>query len=139
MIAANELRIGNCVLVDGKHILITDIVTDGSINQEIESGYYGSWEVSYDGYFENWWGNKSGLIEPIPLIPEILIKCGFEEDNSWYCFVLPNQLELSKNFEFDGFSLNNSYFNTKLTNLHQLQNLYFALCGVELEIKSLIP
>lgn len=73
--------------------------------------------------------------KPIPLSPEILEKCGFEEKDN------------HKNFQFkvytkDDFTFNTNhgwwYFNRNLDRqpkyLHQLQNLYYALTQNELTI-----
>lgn len=81
--------------------------------------------------------------EPIPLTPEILEACGFEEHND----ISPGWL-LEKNGVsfYYGFPLNKRlhhilYFGIgreeveiKMPFLHQLQNLYFALTGEELNV-----
>jgi hypothetical protein len=64
---------------------------------------------------------------PIPLSPEIIEKCGFEDEygNGRYYF---DGLEY-----YDG----KLWFRTseiKIQYLHQFQNLYFALTGEELEV-----
>jgi hypothetical protein len=99
----------------------------------------------------------SGL-EPIPLTPELLEKCGFKK---WKGRVMENTNIWMKKYEheagyFDvdnkpvintstigirqyyGHSLPDEFFYTdhhsKIEYLHQLQNLYYALTGEELEI-----
>lgn len=68
---------------------------------------------------------------PIPLTEEILLKCGFEIDD-----VLAPCMHVAKEWDLewfiDGVYLDGS--NTKAVYLHQLQNLYFALKGEELNI-----
>lgn len=75
-------------------------------------------------------------LSPIPLTPEILASCGFKDGY----FELPfgNKLCIgsSNNGEYV------AYFGEQVVTLskyykylHQLQNLYFALTGEELEIK----
>lgn len=68
--------------------------------------------------------------EPIKLTEEILFKYGFIEERS--CFK-KNGMEL--------FNIADLYFRGQypikadIKYVHQLQNLYFALCGEELELK----
>lgn len=105
---ANELRIGNIVNRQG-----TEIRVDGSDIKWFEDG-------SYLG------------IEPIPLTEEWFVRFGFNKANEYYkkqCndFVLGIRIE-------DFFMPYISH--TKLIHVHQLQNLYFALTGEELEIKN---
>jgi aryl carrier-like protein len=75
-------------------------------------------------------------IKPIPLTPEILLDCGLEKYRmsscTWYW--------RSGNRKFNFRELADGRFNMKfqynflpITNLHQLQNIYFALTGKELE------
>lgn len=70
--------------------------------------------------------------QPIPLTPEILEKAGFtkviarKSDEAYVCngvWVNPRN---------GGFY---SYANSKIEHLHQLQNLYWCLCGEELDVK----
>ena len=81
-------------------------------------------------------------INPIPLTPEILEKCGFV-----YCTnVDEDDLYIKDNFrlehmefssvENDGFYFYREYMDElNVITLHQLQNLYWCLCGEELIIK----
>ncbi len=78
---------------------------------------------------------------PIPLTPEILEKCGWvwnEECNSFEKY--PNgdaRMNLQKKFN-GGYTMFNYVIKAliceNIWHLHQLQNLYFALTGTELEI-----
>lgn len=127
MINANELRRGNYFLY-GKENLIDKMFTltfdreDGLlINEQIPESH----------------------LQPIPLTPEILIAAGFRQS-----------LSRKNNFHINGlkycYSIKHREFNIKtnescyiritdIENVHQLQNLYFALTGKELEIKILTP
>ena len=128
---AQELRIGNWVLIDGKPERIDSIVTSSSnflydgVNAEIEDGYYGDYSVMVKDP------------EPIPITPEILEKAGFEFESRgvdafeqiWSC----NGIEIWQHDE--GFSQDYSPYSVDIKHLHQLQNLYFALTGEELDIE----
>ena len=72
-------------------------------------------------------------IEPIPLTEEWLLKFGFEKNkNSDLYFRLNNYEYFIENGIIDnGYSRMNEI---SVKYVHQLQNLYFALTGKELEI-----
>ena len=124
MIQANELRIGNKVYDNGK------ICTIESINAFADG--------EADVYLVET-GNAGMFIDPIPLTEDILLKCGatsvifttnneissfdigdlmFEKEVNGYC-VFGSEWTIGKPFHY----------------LHQLQNLFFCLCGKELTIK----
>ncbi len=110
MIQASDLRIGNYVITLCGYEKITDVLRD-SINT------YNHKYLEYE------------LVKPIPLTEEILLKCGFIRLNSNY---------LVKGSYFIHFE-NNLIMCKKsgvlLSKLHQLQNLYWCLCGEELQIE----
>ena len=81
-------------------------------------------------------------LKPIPLTEDILLKCGFEKAG----YGRYHSLEF-KGFRkglYDVFLLENGSITfmdnvfekliTSVKHVHQLQNLYFALCGEELEV-----
>lgn len=121
MIQPRELRIGNAYI---------DICGSPNI-----------WKQEYFEYYKSLlFGGSNGFerINPILISPGILIKCGLEKNGSVYnttnfsgLFVqFTNQWHLKRNS------------NGKVTDitygfkfLHQLQNLYFALTGEELNIQ----
>jgi len=123
MIKANELRIGNYYRP-----------TDGSSGPaKVTADDLKAWSIGavYGKY--------------IPLTPEILEKCGFE----YYKLRIPGStfLELDKDGEHFNIFLkqinedgrtDSILLKYELKYLQQLQNLYFALTGEELEIKSLL-
>lgn len=102
-----ELRVGNWVYIEG------------SKPQKVYVVRY--WEINYD---------DSDAIKPIPLTEEILLKCGAKHwrNPTYYVFETP----YSPNIEFQPGDVCN-YEHIK--NLHQLQNLYFALTGKELNVE----
>ena len=123
MIKANELRIGNWIYYNGKlsKIDLTDF--RDILEDEYEINYY----------------------KPIPLTEEILLKCEFEFLNTpnkygWFksvsnrnlCWCHSDFVSLEHITEIDGF--NDTLFDFECKHLNQLQNLYFALTGKELEI-----
>lgn len=112
MIKANELRIGNWVdtVYNVPYIKITEIKEVVICGENCKCMSYGS-------------------LKPIPLTEEILLKCGFEKQGGFW-FVkgdIKIEITLSRGyFRYAGF--------VRLKYLHQLQNLYFALTGQELEV-----
>lgn len=110
MIQAKELRVGNYVMRNGKTVTVWELCIDedrGRINYISES-----------------------LYDPIPLTPELLVKAGVKEvaPNVWSIDSLIMQFK-------DEVLLAIIDRGVKLPYLHQLQNLYFALTGEELNVK----
>lgn len=118
MIQPNELRVGNCLLFKG----------NSTINVKLDR-----FDLSAILYNED----EVLHYKPIELTEEILLKCGFKKagtdkevlmwlsDFYWYSSS-PNFVSININDCIDKV--------IKCTYLHQLQNLYFALTGEELEI-----
>lgn len=129
MIKANELRIGSKIQqkkTRGLYICYVIEILEKGINVKAK-GQFGEWFLRFEE------------IEPIPLSEEILLKCGFEKiseyifsieiDNGWH-------LNIESNYIFLKYQDNEceiSHF--KFEYIHQLQNLYFALTGTELNIE----
>ncbi len=115
----NELRIGNFVDYLGSYKVI-----------DVINGSHGIVEFD-DGAFER----NINLIKPIPLSEEILLKFDFIKDDN-LLFRTKNGIRLE--FYFYKSSEIEVYLDSNPLNIkyvHQLQNLYFCLCGEELEIK----
>jgi len=83
--------------------------------------------------------DKSEWYKPIPLTPELLITCGFEDftHSQLPLWEMPNGFMIFENIYEGG----NGYsvqlmgkFDVQLQYLHQLQNLYFALTGEDFKI-----
>lgn len=116
MINRKDLRIGNFVELNGEIKPVEAIGYD---------------KISVIGRY--WLDDQ---LNPIPLTEEILIKCGFEKEETIYYF----PLELSKFYIRNPYKGSNIWrIKTDPENtiaevcfLHQLQNLYFALTGQEL-------
>ncbi|WP_333862444.1 hypothetical protein [Sphingobacterium sp.] len=135
MISANELRIGNYVASD--HFKDRDVIV----------------KVRLIGQDQAIVEHPNGLSEPmlykgemrgIVLTEELLLKCGFRLDKSTsdiklFLPVPKLSVEIHATFYHGQFviELVNHLVPivTEATYLHQLQNLHYALCGKELEVK----
>lgn len=142
MINLNELRYGNLVQdAAGNIIRVTSIHADG-INlseQEIETEDGDIMVLQPDYRLEE--------IYQIPLTPEILVKCGFEEGPKrslkngapfWVKHFTPfgQFIQCSLFVDYNATARIDCWVKLGVY-LHQLQNLYFALNGEELEIKDI--
>jgi hypothetical protein len=116
MIAANELRIGNWVKLEHVTFSYNKVTSINKIGIIVDEHIHTTLSIVYG----------------ITLTSEILEKCGFERLDGW-----------KDNWWFNGivginYHLGKLYYNTNLNDsvyiqhLHQLQNLYFALTGEEL-------
>lgn len=113
-INANEVRIGNWLKRDSQ-----------------PNGFH----VDSQSFFiieqhPNWY-------EPIPISEDILMACGFEKDNhrKYSTAYLKNKIRI-RHLKGDNKFVLNRYGSVYLSihTLHQLQNLFFALTGEELQI-----
>ncbi len=127
MISANELRIGNYLLSvqTGKPVIV-----DWLVIKHIQDGNRQC--PPYD---------MSLVYKPIKLTEELLLKCGFKRGSvTMYFLSIPNlACEIHATWFHNQYviELQNHRIPivTEVTYLHQLQNLYFALTGKELEVK----
>ena len=134
MIQANELRIGNWVTYNQESVdKGTEIIPIKVPCINVEAA------VSLDdGFTNSYFFNE---INPIPLTPEILVKCGFKKlNNAWVPIDYSATDYLKWSFTIwdnkDGtYRYNSAEFIPELKYLHQLQNLYYALTGEELIYK----
>ncbi len=136
MINSKELRIGNSVLYTNQ---FPDRIT-GNTNEILE--VKGPREFGVDlGYIGYTCFNVSfEYIDPIKLSEGWLLKLGFKDMGEFYDDVDKSYCLNDKWYIIfvDGvykFGLEYQDFCTELKNVHQLQNIYFALTGEELEIK----
>ena len=116
MIKANELRIGNLILKNGKlhytnYMTIRDVF-GLSVTDKVK-------------------------FEPITLTEEWLLKFGFEKRNDGDFNLLKfSEVDIVIDKDFDCWKCDGIYFSVNaLQYVHQLQNLYFALTGEELKFK----
>jgi len=127
MIDKKELRIGNWATVFGHHVKIV--------------GLHFAYAKIFDGADQHY-----EVLQPIPLTPEILEKCGFKTiDGLFFRLVFqyadsdyPCELAYGTDKEYVQVVRNfTSAADAPFKFLHQLQNLYFALTGEELKIDKL--
>lgn len=125
MIKANELRVGNVISERDNH------------------RFYKCISILEDGVRVKYWScGETEIISfnkcmPIPLNSEILEKAGFERMQlatykRWCKYHPTFYLQLSKGYYY---VVGYKHYPNGIKYLHQLQNLYFALTGEELEIK----
>tara|TARA_R110000803_G_scaffold121456_1_gene189570 strand:- start:214 stop:630 length:417 start_codon:yes stop_codon:yes gene_type:complete len=136
---AKELRIGNLVHSKADTVIMMS-----------------GWELYNMTVNEN--TNSETFLKPIPLTEEWLLKFGFDKPckYDWYnkrynttCIEANEEMTVSWNIKSKRLSIFDSMEETDMVNIlshpiycaqdldyvHQLQNLYFALTGEELEIK----
>ncbi|MGJ1414058.1 hypothetical protein [Sphingobacterium multivorum] len=132
MITANQLRIGNYVASD--HFKDRDVIVKVRLigqEQAIVEHPNGLTEPML----------YQGEMRPIKLTEEILFKCGFEKKNGgWHILNLINDWTFIFYQPLHGvaeLSINKhgAILSDQCKYLHQLQNLFYALTGKELEIK----
>jgi len=130
MITVKELRIGNIIEYKSKLISINGIPG--------EQGVFYSANDLYD------YGERMAYLKdcsPIPLSEEILLKCGFSRffefsnaDANYRISTMQRYLTIGL---LHGRYIANIYHQVEIKYLHQLQNLYFALTGQELNTSGL--
>ena len=141
-----ELRIGSKIgyyQPDKKDMTIDELKSiyfDDDINDyriELKSGNYDLCHLPLSG------------IVPIPLTEDILLKCGFEKEEislrTWStvfyqgeeCSLIVDKGDFYLGDYYEGYEggYEHYFFDNKIEYIHQLQNLYFCVCGKELEIK----
>ena len=126
---ASELRIGNLVdVIEFKNVEVLG-VSMNNIGLKVDSSTFLSVDINE--------------INPIPLTEEWLLKLGFKYKKWDDHFIIKNGNYFNSIKKYDdGWHYNTDesdatcYYLTTIQYVHQLQNLYFALTGEELEIKD---
>jgi len=124
MIKAQDLRIGNIVSYRGELFEVFDLICKSSVELDSEK---------LDRHVNNADLNN---IFPVDISEEILLKVGFEKNRQEWSFesfclqIFQGWLHYSAG---EGLKLSN-----EIKRLHQLQNLYFALTGQELNRAGLV-
>ena len=136
---ANELRIGNLVFND--YLKVNKYIV-GIFDNEI-------WLSNTDELDQNQRSNVES-INGIPLTEQILLKCGFESyktyllrkkiNDDFYLIFSPKDTRplycILRMYNDDMDMLQECNNIVDCNYLHQLQNIYFALTGEELELKQ---
>lgn len=158
MIQSNELRKGNRLYSSvrgvpaGAEITIFSITQHGSdCGYEYTSRRGGAIPAAKNGNFHGLAFVRYEEMEGIPLTPDILEKCGFKDVTDGYRATgsegglwrisMPHNgkyLDLHEDYDFKQgrvVSYFMGHYENKMFSLHQLQNLFFALTGQELEVK----
>ena len=129
MIEAKDLRIDNFIRLK-ENGNIFDVQVVGTRCESID--------VYNNGIYTSYLKNIDYYLEPIPLTEEWLVKFGFElVTKSTKKYMIKNTYNEPCFFKYKAqgvFAFR--YQNTTVYNVHQLQNLYFALTGEELTIKK---
>ncbi len=134
MIQSNDLRLGNKVLWNDLICTVAGIqyFIDADENKEGHIvDLYNNGEMVQTPYVS--------YINPIPLTPEILEKCGFEKkySHSNLSKYVGNGTLYWNDVMSLSYAFGHDYEEEPIEHtqyLHQLQNLYFALTGEELKI-----
>jgi len=115
---SKDLRIGNYVF---------NAAFDGHCQVEaVDLIAMVQWEVT---------GTEAPFIEPLPLTEDWLLRFGFSFDGSYYKNMLSIRIK-EPNDQFGNVWISTQFVSSLLiTEVHQLQNLYFALTGTELTLK----
>jgi len=144
---ANELRIGNLVTlnneryhprVHGETLMVTGInQTRGFENEKTHGVSLEHINQKKTTYYDTY-SQFICYVEPIALTEEWLLKFGFEKssDNGYIIELSYNShLDIDFVYNYSELSVSKYAMNLNVKYVHQLQNLYFALKGEELDIK----
>lgn len=139
---AEELRIGNYVKIDEGIGKVVSIMSNTFCNECANDDYNITIEMGNGTFREE----EETKVEGIPLTEEILLNCGFEKINhiSGYIFYsfnrkslkdmnayMPLYIYLNPNYA----KIANFTVQQNIEYVHQLQNLFFAINGKELNIQ----
>lgn len=137
---AKELRIGNLVMLMSKEPVIIPLkpVIVSSVSWQKMNVYL---EFDMPKYQQNPIEVYTKELGPIPLTEEWLVKFGFVADGNNFVLYLSDYSDLT--FSDGKMYLTSGQFSEMTETVpcdyvHQLQNIYFALTGDELTIKSKI-
>lgn len=130
---AKDLRIKNFLFYNGEAKQVSSIHSDETIRFKDGDSSIGCFNI------------KNKNIQPIPLNEELLLKLGFTKysTGSWCKDLKNNDSYIAIDVKYgNGTWLNidqegqeNTIKLSYVKNVHQLQNLYFALTGEELNVK----
>jgi len=135
MIAQNELRIGNFILIDHVPHKICLINNDSN-----------SADASFIGYEHEGKTNNvscgSAQLKPVPLTDKVLQQCGFTYQDYFKFWqkaesVNGERTEMDIDRDYNLIDFMRRPIVKSIVSLHQLQNLYFSLKGTEIGFKEI--
>jgi hypothetical protein len=137
-LTANELRIGNYLLIDGIAQKVEAFMPNGNEVKFNKGDYF---KISFEHYKHKvtYETESDEDVEPILLNEEWLLKFGFE-----YHHDTPHPNKVYRKHWLEGFfdlekivsfHFGGNFIDVNIKYVHQLQNLYFALTNEELTIK----
>ncbi len=132
MIQAHELRIGNYVLINGACQQVNSINAGNHLTDSAQVAYCVG-DVEEAEYC------ASDNIQPLPISQEVLAGCGFEYHDYfkfWQKKIHGRGTDMEINQDYDIIDFMRKPLVKKISSLHQLQNIYFALKGSELNFSK---
>jgi hypothetical protein len=129
MIQANELRIGNYVLINGMCQQVNSI-NAGNHSPDSALIAYCVGDVEESEYC------ASATVLPFPISKDVLVGCGFEFHDYfkfWQKKIDGKGTDMEINQDYDIIDFMRKPLVKNISSLHQLQNIYFALKGNELK------
>ncbi|MGE5520232.1 MAG: hypothetical protein ACM3VS_09930 [Candidatus Dadabacteria bacterium] len=133
MISCNELRVGNYVMVNDDIHIISMINNNDTFSSSTvfikKDGLESSANASC----------KSSNLQPIPLTDKLLEECFFKFHRHfkfWQLITINDekQSEMDIDVDYSVIDFMRRPVVKRITSLHQLQNIYFALKGNELKV-----
>ena len=119
---ASELRIGNLVDLGNRIAKVTEINHLACVVVDLEET-----QDTIEDYER---------VKGIILTEEWLLRFGFEKNDNNQFILMEGSVDILFNKDLNGWICDDINFSINMTDhVHQLQNLYFALTGEELEIK----
>jgi hypothetical protein len=129
MLQCNEVRLGNYVLIHNKLKKITLINND--------SGFKDVPLVGFEGSSDNFIRCDAAELSAVPLTDEVLRQCGFVFHDYFHFWQLLStgsavRSEMDIDPDYNLIDFMRRPLVKRISSLHQLQNLFFALKGSEL-------
>lgn len=119
---SRELRIGNYVEDNNGFVFnVVSIHDDGTVYCDFKENEGDVWEF-----------DKNNTCKGIELTEEIILKCGF--DKQGFYFLNRNSALMQMEISLSRKCFISSLLTIEIKHIHQLQNLYYALTGEELQI-----
>lgn len=134
MVNPKQLRLGNYIHDRGGKVLRIDFMEYVRDGYDTKVGQL----MHLEGQEVHPMTEYTDYANPIPIIEEWLFRMGFEKDIFWSDYIF-NDIFITLNDTDNTYMLDIDILHIKIQYVHQLQNLYFALTGEELEIKDLDP